>query len=279
MLRMNREAYEKSRKDFLNNDLEAQEALALWNHVRVQMLEAGDTLASQATEMIKKETEATANALFEEGKSVGFHQKWAEEQLPEHLMSRMKEFLETQAPMIAEQMKADSQNMMKRLENLGLASGFDLDEFNFVNSTNVYVKVHGVDAKIAKIGMGEMDSNIPHKTLIVMGLFLICPIPGKIMGITGALTTAGIGYGMYKREKDKIEEKRWRMLLNEYCKGNINILTDNLMTSIKNYYYQLADFISEHAKDVKFPQMDDETYAKKEKEWNEVIEKCQMLYS
>lgn len=279
MLQMNREAYEKSQKNFLNDDLEAQEALALWNQVRVQMLEAGEELANQSTEEIKKLIGAIANDLFEEGKSVGFHQKWAEVQLPKRLMSRMKEILETQIPMMEEQMKTDSQNMMKRLENLGLVSGFDLDEFDFANATNIYVKAHGVDARNVKLGMGEMDSDIHHKTLIVMGLFLICPFPSNIISITGALATAGIGYGMYKREKDKLEEKRWKMLLNEYCKENINILTDNMITSIKNYYYQLADFISEHAKDVKFPQMDDEAYVKEEKKWNEVIQKCQMLYS
>lgn len=278
MLRINREAHEKSRKDFLNDDLEAQEALALWNQVRVQMLEAGDTLADQAEEKIKKETESMANVLFEEGKAVGFHQKWAEEQLPKHLMNRMKEILEVQIPMMEEQMKTDSHNMMKRLENLGLVSGFDLDEYNLANATNIYVKAHGVDARNVKMEMGEMDSDIHQKTLIAMGLFLICPFPSNIISITGALVTAGIGYGMYKREKNMLEEKRWKIILNEYCKENINILTDNMITSIKNYYYQLADFIFTHANDVKIPQMDDEAYSQEEKKWNEVIQKCQMLY-
>lgn len=278
MLQKNREMKEKSRQEFLNDDLEAQEALALWNLVRVQMLEAGEELAKQAIDKIKKETEEIADALFEEGKSVGFHQKWAEVQLPKHLMRRMKEYLETQVPMMEKQMKADSQNMMKRLENLGLVSGFDLNEFDFANATNIYVKAHGVDVRSVKLKMREMDFNIPHKAAILMGLFLICPIPVNIISIAGTLTTAGIGYGIYKREKDRIEEKRWKMVLNEYCKENINNLTDNMIISIKNYYYQLADFISEHANDVKFPQMDDEAYVRKEKEWNEVIQKCQILY-
>lgn len=279
MLFMNRMTHEKRLKNLLNEDIEAQEVLALWNRVRVQMLEEGEELADKVAEKIKKETEGIVNDFFEEGKSVDFHQKWAEVELPNHLKNRMQELLQEQLPILEGQIKTDVCNMMKRLENLGLTSGFNLDEFDLSNFINIYIitssyEIQGVDVKT---GMNEKNLDIYHKTTIAMGIFLICPFPSDIIGIAGALTSAGIGYGMYKRDKIMHEEKRWKIVLNEYCKKNINILTDNLITSIKDYYYQLADFISKHANDVKIPQMEDEVYVQEEKKWNEVIRKCQMF--
>ena len=163
--------------------------------------------------------------------------------------------------------------MMKRAVNLGLTTGFDLTDADFVLMTSVTKPGYRLQIEKAKY---SGDSRILLGTGIAAGLFLLLPIP-TTLGVAGTVAAAGIGGSAYLKDKKEKSEKLWEQQIREYSRMNLRNLGDALSASVRDYYGKLADTIRKRAEALQPPQADESAAQRRTEELNSLLARCREL--
>ena len=162
---------------------------------------------------------------------------------------------------------------MKRAVNLGLTTGFDLTDADFVLMTSV-VKPGG-ELPIEKVKYSG-NSRFLLGAGIAAGLFLLLPIPTSL-GVAGSVAAAGVGGSAYLKDRKEKSEKLWEQQIREYSRINLRNLGDALSASVRDYYGKLADVIRKRAEALQMPPTDESAAQCRTEELKHQLAKCRKL--
>lgn len=266
----------KSRQDMeehARKTLETQEQQALWRRLRAQMLERCDELLTKVRENTERAQAAVIEELYASAREAQFDEDWIRKQIPRLMEEKIQSLAESQKEQIETRMREDCRDMMKRAVNLGLTTGFDLTDADFVLMTSVTKPGYRLQIEKAKY---SGDSRILLGTGIAAGLFLLLPIP-TTLGVAGTVAAAGIGGSAYLKDKKEKSEKLWEQQIREYSRMNLRNLGDALSASVRDYYGKLADTIRKRAEALQPPQTDESAAQRRTEELNSLLARCREL--
>ena len=167
------------------------------------MLERCDELLTKVRENTERAQAAVSEELYASAREAQFDEDWIRKQIPRLMEEKIQSLAESQKEQIETRMREDCRDMMKRAVNLGLTTGFDLTDADFVLMTSVTKPGYRLQIEKAKY---SGDSRILLGTGIAAGLFLLLPIP-TTLGVVGTVAAAGIGGSAYLKDKKEKSEK------------------------------------------------------------------------
>ena len=263
----------QDREEYARKDLETQEQRALWGRLRAQMLECCDELLTKVRENTESMKARISTELYSAAKAQQFDEDWIGKQIPKQMEKKMQSLVESQKEQIEATMQEDCRNMMKRAVNLGLTTGFDLTDADFVLMTSV-VKPGG-ELPIEKVKYSG-NSRFLLGAGIAAGLFLLLPIPTSL-GVAGSVAAAGVGGSAYLKDRKEKSEKLWEQQIREYSRINLRNLGDALSASVRDYYGKLADVIRKRAEALQMPPADESAAQCRTEELKHQRAKCRKL--
>lgn len=268
--------HEKDKEEQLEMSIEAQEKQALWGKLRTRMLESGAELSADVSHNIKSMTAELSEKL---GK-LDPGEREPDVYLQRQMEKVMERLAKQQSSYAEERMKEDSRKMMESAVNLGLVKGFDFNDVEFSNLTNI--KIYGMQSVVNpasssdSVGANDKRNRILAGTAAAVGLFFVLPLPTPVSWV-GGIAAAGIGGSAYVCSAKEIRKREWQNMAAEYCKVNLCHLADSLSDSVKEYYKRLADAIKERANAVDVPVVDEDGFHASERELRKIEEQCKIM--
>ena len=266
----------KSRQDMeehARKTLETQEQQALWRRLRAQMLERCDELLTKVRENTERAQAAVSEELYASAREAQFDEDWIRKQIPRLMEEKIQSLAESQKEQIETRMREDCRDMMKRAVNLGLTTGFDLTDADFVLMTSVTKPGYRLQIEKAKYSGGFPD---PARNWDRGGTVPAAADP-TTLGVVGTVAAAGIGGSAYLKDKKEKSEKLWEQQIREYSRMNLRNLGDALSASVRDYYGKLADTIRKRAEALQPPQTDESAAQRRTEELNSLLARCREL--